>query len=323
MTIIAGGIAYLTMADSASTAGLNGVDTDAYGGYDNGKYVDIAPIEAAHPGRKYVDFSVFLANTGMAGDDEAGDMTDAEMVSWLAERLAAKVWRPVGYKSISSMGSLVAAWTAAGHARSSYRLLSAHYNWGGQLPGLARGQHICGPATCGGVQCDGTQWIDHGPWDESLLMPDFFDATVTPPVIVTPPSSGPTFPSGAAVTTPTTVDAAHTPSGKGYWEVRSDGSVFSYGDAQYKGGANTAGPLNAPIVGIAAHPSGDGYWLVGADGGIFSYGSVGYYGSAGGTKLNAPIIRIMATPTGNGYWLIASDGGVFAYGDAVFEGSDA
>ncbi len=106
----------------------------------------------------------------------------------------------------------------------------------------------------------------------------------------------------------------------GYWKVRSDGTVESYGPAGNPG--DMAGhPLNAPIVGMAPTATGRGYWLLGADGGVFSFGDAQFYGSTGSIHLNAPVVAMVATPSGSGYWFVASDGGVFAYGDARFYGS--
>lgn len=136
------------------------------------------------------------------------------------------------------------------------------------------------------------------------------------------PSSTPAYtpPSGARMNF--CPGKARTPNGKGYWMCKPDGSVLSFGDAQYHGGANVAGrTLARPVVGMAAHPTASGYWLVGADGGVFSFGAASFYGSTGGVTLTAPVDSIVATPTGSGYWLFASDGGVFAYGDAGFYGS--
>jgi len=111
-----------------------------------------------------------------------------------------------------------------------------------------------------------------------------------------------------------------TKSGLGYWQVASDGAVYSYGDARYFGGANNI-RLRQPVVSGVRHPSGNGYWLVGADGGIFAYGDARFFGSAADIRLNQPIVGMAATPTGNGYWLVAADGGIFSYGDARFYGS--
>jgi hypothetical protein len=106
----------------------------------------------------------------------------------------------------------------------------------------------------------------------------------------------------------------------GYWEVGSDGGIFSYGNAAFYGSAGGT-HLNEPIVGMAPTPDGQGYWEVASDGGIFSYGDAAFYGSTGGTHLNKPIVGMAPTPDGLGYWLVASDGGIFSYGDAMFYGS--
>jgi hypothetical protein len=116
------------------------------------------------------------------------------------------------------------------------------------------------------------------------------------------------------------VGMAATPDGNGYWEVASDGGIFSFGDAGFYGPMGGT-HLNKAIVGIAATPDSQGYWLVASDGGIFAFGDAGFYGSMGGTQLNKPILGMAATPDGNGYWEVASDGGIFSFGDAAFYGS--
>jgi hypothetical protein len=107
---------------------------------------------------------------------------------------------------------------------------------------------------------------------------------------------------------------------QGYWEVGSDGGIFSFGTAHFYGSMGGT-PLDAPIVGIASTPDGGGYWLVARDGGVFAFGDAHFYGSMGGRPLNQPIEGIASTPDGGGYWLVAKDGGVFAFGDAHFYGS--
>jgi len=137
-------------------------------------------------------------------------------------------------------------------------------------------------------------------------------------------------PSPAAVPAPAPVSSASPPpattnpapavTSPGYWLAASDGGIFSYGSAQFKG--STGGiALNKPIVGMAPTPSENGYWLVASDGGIFAFGDAGFYGSTGGVALNKPIVGLAPTPSGKGYWLVASDGGIFAFGDAGFFGS--
>ena len=110
------------------------------------------------------------------------------------------------------------------------------------------------------------------------------------------------------------------PSSRSYWEVASDGGIFSFGGAGFFGSMGGT-PLNKPVVGIASTPDGQGYWEVAADGGIFAFGDAGYFGSMGGTPLNKPVVGIASTPDGQGYWEVAADGGIFAFGDAGFFGS--
>jgi hypothetical protein len=106
----------------------------------------------------------------------------------------------------------------------------------------------------------------------------------------------------------------------GYWQVASDGGVFTFGAAAFYG--STGGmKLNQPVVGMAPTPDRRGYWLVASDGGVFSFGDAGFHGSTGNIRLNKPVIGMIPTFDGGGYWLIASDGGVFTFGDARFYGS--
>jgi hypothetical protein len=108
--------------------------------------------------------------------------------------------------------------------------------------------------------------------------------------------------------------------GQAYWNIASDGGVFTHGPAAFHG-SEGARALNAPVVGGAAYPFFEGYWMVASDGGIFNHGSADFFGSEGGRKLNAPAVGMAASPSGNGYWIAASDGGVFTHGDAQFFGS--
>jgi hypothetical protein len=121
------------------------------------------------------------------------------------------------------------------------------------------------------------------------------------------------------------------PAARGYWLVGSDGGIFSFGAASFRGSMGSI-PLQRPVVGITPSASRTGYWLVASDGGIFSFGSSSYYGSipavglhpAGSGaphSLNAPIVGMVPSVTGHGYFMVASDGGVFAFGDARFAGS--
>jgi Glycosyl hydrolases family 43 len=132
-----------------------------------------------------------------------------------------------------------------------------------------------------------------------------------------PPSITPNNANEAPATNPSCGRPAPAP---GYWQVASDGGVFTFGAASFYGSTGSM-HLNRPVVGMAVTPDDHGYWLVASDGGVFAYGDAGFYGSTGSMTLNKPIIGMISTLDGKGYWLIASDGGVFAFGDAHFYGS--
>jgi hypothetical protein len=134
------------------------------------------------------------------------------------------------------------------------------------------------------------------------------------------PQLSPADPGAAAAANPSCPTVARP--APGYWQVGSDGGIFSFGAAQFYGSTGSM-RLNKPVVGMAATPNGNGYWLVASDGGVFAYGNAQFYGSTGSITLNKPIIGMIPTLDGGGYWLIASDGGVFAFGDAKFYGSTA
>ena len=134
------------------------------------------------------------------------------------------------------------------------------------------------------------------------------------------PTLAPTVPAASPAASPSCpVPPRPAP---GYWQVGSDGGIFSFGGAQFYGSTGSM-HLNKPVVGMAATPDGNGYWLVASDGGVFAYGDAQFYGSTGSITLNKPIVGLMPTLNGGGYWLIASDGGVFAFGNAAFYGSTA
>jgi hypothetical protein len=94
---------------------------------------------------------------------------------------------------------------------------------------------------------------------------------------------------------------AATPDGNGYWEVASDGGIFSFGTAAFHGSMGGQ-PLNEPIVGMAPGPAGNGYWELAADGGVFSFG-MPFYGSRGGQSPVDRFFAMAATPDGGGYLL--------------------
>jgi hypothetical protein len=78
----------------------------------------------------------------------------------------------------------------------------------------------------------------------------------------------------------------------GYWLVRADGGVYSFG-APFYGSAAGLHPTS-PIVAMAVDPVTGGYWLVRADGGVYSFGAP-FYGSAAGLHPTSPIAGTVVT----------------------------
>lgn len=108
------------------------------------------------------------------------------------------------------------------------------------------------------------------------------------------------------------VAIASSPSGYGYYIVRSDGKVRAYGDGHKHGDAADA---RTSIVDIEASPSGRGYWLLSGKGRVFNFGNgVHDYGNA--RDRNVTTVAIASTATGRGYWLLTDRGNVIPFGDA-------
>src|SRR5258708_15022545 len=96
------------------------------------------------------------------------------------------------------------------------------------------------------------------------------------------------------------VAMATTADGKGYWQVASDGGIFSFNAPFY--GALAGWPLIQPVVGMTATPSGHGYWIVTADGAVFPFGYAHFYGSLTRVPLTAPIKSLIPGPLRPRFW---------------------
>ncbi len=148
-----------------------------------------------------------------------------------------------------------------------------------------------------------------------------------------------------------------TASGRGYWLVGCDGSVYAFGDATRFGGARTSMQQHGGVVAAVGAPSGTGMWMVARDGFIAAIGNAaplafttpptapivsatgaphlnglwattetgtvlragaaGLLGDLSGAPPGAPVVGIAATHAGHGYWLVDRNGNVSAFGDAV------
>jgi hypothetical protein len=130
---------------------------DAYAGYvDRGGIGITWPGVAAIPARYHLSISIHGQAPAMCGDVEKGALT-----SWAGYTY--------GYCSISYAQGLINAY---GRPK---KLWIAHYG---------EGPHLCTSACGYGFKdrADGTQWIDHGGWDESLLADDFFQLSPPAPI---------------------------------------------------------------------------------------------------------------------------------------------
>lgn len=107
----------------------------------------------------------------------------------------------------------------------------------------------------------------------------------------------------------------------GYWQARSDGKIYGFGDARSYPPTSTRTNHVDILVGMCAHPDGLGYWTVDTQGMVVSYGSAEHYGDhVESVDEFFDVVDIACTPTGEGYWLLHKDGTVSAWGDATHEG---
>jgi len=138
---------------------------DAYGGYvnDSGIGETWPGVQLLAAQQHAIAFS-FTTNgsPAMCADVEKGAMSE-----WTGY--------DYGYCSVANVNDNIRLY---GRPR---KLLTAHYD-------PKYGAHICSPQCWPGLItiADGTQWIDHGGWDESLLSPTFFDAVPQPLPPLTP-----------------------------------------------------------------------------------------------------------------------------------------
>src|SRR5207253_9259384 len=105
------------------------------------------------------------------------------------------------------------------------------------------------------------------------------------------------------------LDSIPPPTGHGYYMVASDGGIFAFGDAVFRGSMGGK-RLNAPVQSLVPVPSGAGYWLVASDGGVFAFDAP-FRGSMGGTRLSKPVTGMV--PYGDGYLMVGEDRGTFSF----------
>jgi Cu/Zn superoxide dismutase len=188
--------------------------------------------------------------------------------------------------------------TAGGHVGAEAAPHGAH---AGDLPslfarsdGVARARFLTDRVTLAQLlDTDGTAVMVHAGRDNFANIPGRYQSNA--PDAVLPGADAmtrATGDSGARALCGVVTAGTGAPPG-GYSLVASDGGVFTFGDAEFRG-ARGGQPLAKPVVGMAA--AGGGYYLVASDGGIFTFGDVPFLGSTGGTKLNSAIVGMATVP---------------------------
>lgn len=162
---------------------LNGqfpANPQAVAGYVDGGEGDqpnAAWLAQAFPQAHHLSIALFAANDADALDVESGASEPADIPGWHVRQQARGIARPVIYANAFTMDAeVLPVLAAAGIARASTRLWSAHYT------GEA---HICSASSCGATltAMDGTQWTSAAmgrTLDQSLLLDNFFGAPPVP-----------------------------------------------------------------------------------------------------------------------------------------------
>lgn len=177
-----------TMFDTAGDPARNfrGLRFDAIAAYGNGSYTNYDRARRQFPRLRILQIDVTGAGIGTAGDFEPGDMSYAHAGRWAKGRLAAGVWRPVLYFSVSHWREIMNSLQGAGIARSDVRIWTAHYTGKEHLCSSACDPHVTGRA-------DATQWASadhpdtfpsiyaHRGLDVSKTADDFWGAAPAPP----------------------------------------------------------------------------------------------------------------------------------------------
>lgn len=142
------------MADSVNPASLPD-GFDVYGCYDDGAYNNAAAVKARFPGKTVLVFTVFPQdNEGDCLDVEQGDASPTDAPGWIVRRRSAGHGGPLVYCSESLLPTVKQCFVSAGVAEPGY-IVAAY-------PGE-------GPVIPNEPNVVGHQWIDHGPYDESVI----------------------------------------------------------------------------------------------------------------------------------------------------------
>lgn len=161
------------MADSVTVADLPD-GFDVYGAYDDGSYANLNAAKARFPDKTVLAFTVFaIDHFGDCLDVENGDATPAQAPGWVQARRAAGHGGPLVYCSEALWPTVKACFDNAKVAQPGYIIAGYPGSVGANLyPGSV-----------------GHQWIDRGPYDESVVadyLPGIDPAPSPPPEPPTP-----------------------------------------------------------------------------------------------------------------------------------------
>jgi hypothetical protein len=132
--------------------------------------------------------------------------------------------------------------------------------------------------------------------------------------------SAPFYGSAPTRSTNPTVGIVATPTGRGYWLVRRDGTISAFGDAA-RLTSKARSRRASPIVSAAVSATGGGLWLLAADGSVATLGDAVGLGRT--PPRSSPAVGLVPSTSGRGYAIVTRDGGMFIFGDALFAGSAA
>ena len=227
----------------------------AVAGYVDGLYRWAPEAWARFPGIPHVTITVTGLHGARVCDCETGDLSAGAAAAWAVGELW-QLRRPTIYCNRST-------WPDVQAALAGLQVGASEVDWWIAAPS---GIPLLIPGTVA------TQYA----WHSLGQVAENVDLSVTAPgwpVSIAPVPPAPPAPPAR----PVTVAIMDYQAGHGYWEVRSDGGVFAYGEAPFLGSLGGK-VLSAPIVDGSATSTGKGYRLVGADGAVYCWGDAHYFG---------------------------------------------
>jgi hypothetical protein len=100
---------------------------------------------------------------------------------------------------------------------------------------------------------------------------------------------------------------------RGYWVLKPDGGIFSFGGASWYGPKHLYATPKNPATALAATTTGQGYWI------LYENGVVRGFGDAKPKLVRARVSGIatgIAAHANDGFWVLSSRGQIFRFGHA-------